>query len=59
MKHFFFKMLFLGSSSSETKNWLQGKFKLELSPEMMQALLKGNDLILRFLCGCASHYFDR
>jgi hypothetical protein len=39
------------SSSSETKNWLQDKFKLELSPEMMNALQKGNDLILRFYAG--------
>ncbi len=41
----------LVSASSETKSWLQDKFKLELSPEMMQALQKGNDLILRFYAG--------
>jgi hypothetical protein len=39
------------NSSSETKSWLQDKFKLELSPEMIQALQKGNDLILRFYAG--------
>ena len=41
----------LVSASAETQNWLQDKFKLELSPEMIQALQKGNDLTLRFYAG--------
>lgn len=41
----------LVSASAETQNWLQDKFKLELSPEMIQALQKGNDLTLRFYSG--------
>jgi hypothetical protein len=37
--------------SSTTNNWFQDKYKLELSPEMMQAIRNGTDLKLRFYAG--------
>jgi hypothetical protein len=38
----------IAGNSSETKSWLQDKFKLELSEEIVQALRNGNDLTFRF-----------
>lgn len=38
----------VAANSSATKSWLQDKFKLELSEEIVQTLRNGNDLTFRF-----------